>query len=323
MSVPNGLDLAARASTIESLALVDVGGDFSLTDVPEPRNLFGATVTTNFLQTFGAAPALGRDFVSEEQRAGQNDLVILTWALWQRTFKGDPAVVGRGVRINNRPVRVIGILPAEFRLGDIEVFRPLVVETERDRRAREFLPFVRLKRDVTRAQAEANLVAIEQQLQREYPAENDSLAIRVVPIEDRRAADARRPLSLLLTAAVFLLLIACVNVANLLLALGVAKRREYALRTALGCAASRLVVEVVVDCVVVFLVGGLLGVLLAAWSQDLLTAIASPYYGVAFQPRLDWRVLACSLALSTVIGVLSGLAPALQARRAELQDVLK
>ena len=323
MSVPNGLDLAARASTIESLALVDVGGDFSLTDVPEPRNLLGATVTTNFLQTFGAAPALGRDFVSEEQRAGQNDLVILTWTLWQRAFKGDPAVVGRGVRINNRPVRVIGILPAEFRLGDIEIFRPLVVETERDRRAREFLPFVRLKRDVTRAQAEANLVAIGQQLQREYPAENDSLAIRVVPIEDRRATDARRPLFLLLTAAVFLLLIACVNVANLLLALGVAKRREYALRTALGCAASRLVVEVVVDCVVVFLVGGLLGVLLAAWSQDLLTAIASPYYGVAFQPRLDWRVLACSLALSTVIGVLSGLAPALQARRAELQDVLK
>lgn len=324
MSVPNGLDLAARASTIESLALVDVGGDFSLTEVAEPRNLFGATVTRNFLSTFGVTPALGRDFVGEEEHLGQNEVVILTWALWQRMFQGERALVGRAVRINNRPVRVVGVLPSEFRLGDIEIFRPLVVETQRQLRGdREFLPFIRLKPDVTRAQAEANLAAIGRQLQREYPVENERLAIRVVPVEDRRATDARGPLSMLLTAALFLLLIACVNVANLLLARGLASRREYALRAALGCATSRLVAEVVVDCAVVFFAGGLLGVLVAYWSQDLLTAIASPYYGPAFRPRLDWRVLASSLTMATIAGVLSGLAPALQARRADLHEVLK
>jgi putative ABC transport system permease protein len=324
VSVPNGLDLQAQASTVEQITLLDIGGDFSLTDVTQPRNLFGAEVTTNFLGTLGVRPSIGRDFVGDEGMPGQHDVVILTAALWRRTFGGDPQIAGRLIRLNDRPVRVVGVTPPDFRFGDVEIFRPLLVESYRDKRGRhDNMAILRVKPQVTGAQAEANLKAIAQQLALQYPQENTGFKIQLKPLDDPRANRAQGPLSMLLTASLFVLLIVGVNVANLLLARGIARRREFALRTVLGSSAGRLVGQVVIECTLLFVAGGALGILLAYWSRGILATLAAPYFGPQFEPRLDWRVAACSMGLAVTAGMLCALAPALQARRARLQDVLK
>lgn len=325
VSVPNGLDLQAQASTtVEQMTLLDIGGDFSLTEVAQPRNLFGAEVTTNFLNTLGVRPSTGRDFISDEGTPGRHDVVILTSALWRRTFGGDPRIAGRLIRLNDRPVRVVGVTPPDFRFGDVEIFRPLVVDSFRDKRGRrDNMAILRVKPQVSQAQAEAHLNAIAQQLVLRYPQENAGLEIRLTSVEDSRANRAQGPLSMLLTAALFVLLIVAVNVANLLLARGIARRREFALRTALGSSTGRLVGQVVIECTLLFAVGGALGILLAWWSGGILATMAAPYFGPQFEPRLDWRVAACSMGLAVTAGMLCALAPALQARRARLQDVLK
>lgn len=324
VSVPNGLDFQAQSSTTEQISLLEIGGDFSLTEVPQPRNLFGADVTPNFLTLLGVRPSIGRDFVSDEGTLGRHEVVILTSALWRRTFGSDPQVAGRLIRLNDRPVRVVGVTPPDFRFGDVEIFRPLLMESFRDKRGRhDTMAIVRVKPQVTQAQAEANLNAIAQQLELQYPQENTGLKVRLAPLEDRRASRAQGPLSMLLTAALFVLLIVGVNVANLMLARGIARRGEFALRTALGSSTGQLVGQVVIECTLLFATGGALGILLAWWSRDVLATLAAPYLGPQFEPRLDWRVAACSMGLAVVAGLLCALAPALQARYARLQDVLK
>jgi putative ABC transport system permease protein len=324
LSVPNALDLRKHVPALEHLALADIGGDFSLTGVSQPRNLFGAAVTADFFKTLGVAPARGRDFIADEELEGRHDVAILTSGLWRRAFDGDPSIVGRVVRLNDRPVRVIGVMPPDFRFGDVEIFRPLVIASFHDRRGRhEHMAVARLKADVTVAQANGSAKALAAQLAREYPRENAGLEFSLQPLDDGVAKRTRGPLLMLLTAAVLVFLIVSVNVASLLLARGVSRRREFAVRTALGGGSGRLTGQLAIECTLLFMAAALLGLLAAFASRGVLMTMAAPYFGPLFEPRLDWRVIACGVSLAAIAGLLCALAPALQARRAGVYDVLK
>jgi len=303
----------------------------------EPEHLNGAAVTASYLGTLGVKPVLGRLFADDEDRAGGPAVALVSHELWQRRFSGDRGVIGRTLDLDGRPHVVVGVLPAGFDVPySAEVWVPMQVSFDAlplaDRAATAHDLVARLRPGVRLDQADAELKRLARRLEVEHPQIRRGWSYGIVPLRQQLLADldgrAKRSLGVLGVAVGFVLLICCANVASLLLARGLAREGEIAIRRSLGAARGRLVRQLLTESLLLAFLGGAAGVLLAYWTGPALAALSpiqpSGLGAYLTDFRIDGRVLSFSLAVTVVSGALSGLLPALKvARSAQLISVLK
>lgn len=280
----------------------------------EPRRLFVAALSVDVLHALGVRPLLGREFSAEDDRPGASGRVILSYRIWQQRFAGDASVVGEKMILDGAPYTVIGIMPREFAfpVSDVDVWRPIALpDTAYEDRADNYVTGLgRLKPGVTIERATAELNAIAAQLEREFPKENERTGATVVRLDDQLPRQSRLLLWGLCGAALCVLLIACANLANLLLARALERRRELAVRTAIGAGRERLVRQTVTETLLLSLAGGILGIALAYAGLPLMLRLAPNNLPTAQTPALDGRVLAFAAALTLATGLAFGAWPA-------------
>jgi putative ABC transport system permease protein len=304
----------------------------TISGIEEPEQVWGSLVTPGLLPLLGAHPALGRLFSPEEETPGSAPVVILSHGVWQRLYGGDPEIIGKAVTLNGNPLTVIGVMGQDFEFPPqfrneayqsprIDLWIPAAMSPNQlPRTAHLFMVVARLKEGVTAAQAQTEMSLIAQRIEQEHPANKD-YGVRVVPLHRQFAGDMQMALLILLGAVGFVLLVACTNVANLLLARAAARQKEIALRTALGATRRRIVYQLLTENIVLGLAGGIAGLLLALWGVELLKT-TNP------DPRLtsivlDVKVLAFTLACSVLAAVVFGLAPSIQTSRVDMNETLK
>ncbi|MGA2736565.1 MAG: ABC transporter permease [Bryobacteraceae bacterium] len=301
----------------------DTGGDAG-----EPEKLQSASVTQNLFSVLGAKPALGRVFRPEEDRPGRPHVVLIGYGLWRRRFAGDPGIVGRAIVLNGEKYTVVGVMPAGFAhpSTSADIWTPMALTPDQlADRGNHYLEVVaRLRPGVTLAQANAGLQVLCKRLARAYPDTNAGIRrFFAEPLQDTYTQGARTGLIVLMAAVSFILLIACANIANLLLARATGRQREIAVRTALGAARSRIVRQILTESALLAAGGGLLGILLADWCFNFLKNLIPVDLSRSVSLSLDPGVLAFAVAISLASSFLFGMAPALQVSRIELNGVLK
>jgi putative ABC transport system permease protein len=292
-----------------------------------PERLETALVSPSAFELLGVRAALGRTFLSEEAEPGRDRVALLGYGFWQRRFGGDPGILGKKAIVDGNSLTIVGVMPSGFRLLDTpsELWMPYTLDAKElsQRGFRTLRVIGRLKPGVSPDQASAEMRSIAGRVEQQYPDTNAGYSTKVVALRDQLVGDIGPTLWTLLGAVVFVLLIACANVASLLLARGGSRDKEIVLRMALGANPARLLRQLLTESVLLALAGGLLGLALAAWSISVLAR-----FGPANLPRLeeiniDWRVLAFTLTVSLATGILFGLAPALLTVRSDLNSVLK
>jgi putative ABC transport system permease protein len=323
-SYPNFVDWRDRNKTFQGMAGM-TSSNVHLTGAGEPEEISAAIVSISFFQVMGVGPALGRGFTPEEERPGSDRVVILSHALWQRRFGGDPGILNKTISLSGITNTVVGIMPPGFQFPEnTDMWRPLAPnDGMRSARFGFFLPVVgRLKPGVTRAQAQADLDVIANQIEQQFP-DMAGYGVNVVPVLEQTVGAIRRTLVILFLAVILVLLIACANVANLLLARASGRRREVALRAALGAGRWRIVRQLLTENMLLAALGGALGVLLAWWGLRLLVDLSPANIPRLENIRLDGHVLWFTLGLSLLTGLIFGLAPALQTTQLKLSETLK
>ena len=299
----------------------------NLTGDGEPERLTSAVVTGNYFQALGVQPAFGRTFVLDNEKPGNDQVAVLSYGLWQRRFGGDPNILDKTVVLDGKTCAVIGVMSKEFNFPQAtELWLPMNFDTERgmkQRKAHFLRPIGRLKPGVTIAQAKADTDAIAQRLEQAYPDTNNGWNLRLVSLRDQLVGNTKPTLFILLGAVGFVLLIACANVANLLLVRAAARNKEIALRTALGASRLRIVRQMITESVLLALIGGAIGTVLAAWGISLLVTLSADNLPPTANVRIDATVLAFTLVVSLFTGLLFGLAPALRTMKVNLSDSLK
>jgi len=322
-SLPDFLDWRAQTPSLASLSAL-ANTRFTLTGTGEPEMIRGAFVTANFFQTLGVDPLRGRTFAVGEDTRAAAQVAVLGEGLWRRRFGGDPAVLGRSIRLNGMPYTVIGIVPATARIqGPVDAWTTLATDTTLNRRS-DFLQVVgRLKLGASLARVQGEMATVARRLAERYPETNTNWSVDVAPLREAMVGPVRTALLLFMVAVGLVLLIACANVANLMLARAATREHEIVIRTALGASRSRLLRQLLTESVLLAVMGGGLGVLLAAWAVQGLSSLAPGTLPRADEIGLDGRVLAFALALSVATGLLFGLAPAAQLARRTLSGGLR
>ncbi|HKP12274.1 MAG TPA: ABC transporter permease, partial [Blastocatellia bacterium] len=337
VSYLNFADWQNRNSSFEAMAVAG-STEAAMVGAGEPVRARGAIVSADFFSVLGVAPQFGRAFAPEDDRAGAAggaNALMLTHGCWQRLFNGDPQVVGRRVTLDEEDYTVIGVTPAGIfpvQAEPIDFWVTVAVNGDAVKAgsanaSRGYRPYAgvvaRLKPGVSLAQARAEMEGVARALQAQYPESNKKSEVRVTPLRELFVSEARLLLLLLLGVVAFVLLIACVNVANLLLARATVRSREIAIRAALGASRRQIVRQLLSESLLLGLAGGVFGLLLSLWAVDGLVALLP-----ADVPRLaglapDWRVLLFTFAASLLTGALCGLAPALSASKTDLIDAIK
>jgi len=328
MSVPDVVDLRDRSRTLESVGIIRVQS-VNLTGTGEPDRLVGNFVSAATLEILGARVAMGRTFTRAETEIGTGQQVaVVSSASWKTRFGGDSAMLGRTLLLNGRPHTVIGVTSAEYQdpYPGVDVYLPITSAPNAawfSRGNTTVWAVGRLKPGVTLEAAQRDLTSITTQLTAEYPTTNAGIGVAVSALQANLTGNVKAPLLIVLASVAVVLLIACANVANLLLARAAARRREMALRSALGAGRSRLVRQLLTESLVLFAAGGITGVLVAQWATRVLVAAAPGGLPVYREVGMDLRVLAFTVAVTVVAGLLFGAAPAVHAARLDLNEALK
>ncbi|HEY7284359.1 MAG TPA: ABC transporter permease [Vicinamibacterales bacterium] len=321
-----------RATSFEDLAgFVDTRTN--LTGSGNPEELTIQNATAGFFSILGVSPMIGRAFSDAESSDRDAAVVVLSYALWQRRFGGDPALVGKTIQLNGRANTVVGVLPPDVRFlmksnslvgKPIDLWAPWVLpEGARDARGRYMSVVARLRAGVTIEKARAEMGAISASMATELPEIDTGWTSRVISIRDELSGDIRPALLMLAGAVAFVLLIACANVANLLLARGAARQREISIRAALGAARGRVIRQLLTEALLLGLLGGLAGLVVAQWSLDAMLALSPVDLGLFGPVKLDYTVLAFTAAVSLATAVICGFAPAIESGRADVQEALR
>jgi putative ABC transport system permease protein len=328
ISYPNFKDWRERNRVFEGLAATQFDS-YNLTGGDEPERLQGRNVSYNFFDVLGVVPAVGRSFRADEDRAGAPRVAVLSHGLWQRRFGGDRKIVGKAIALNGESYTVVGVLPQDYRFGtQTDVFVPVgLKEDDETVRERDNHPGIyavaRLKDGVTFGQAQEEMKGIATRLAEEYPKENAGNSVTLTPLSEYFVGDIRASLLMLLAAVGFVLLIACANVANLLLARAASRSREIAVRKALGASRFRIVRQLLTESVMLAIAGGTVGLLLAMWGVDVLRRASLDLLPTTAEIGLDRTVLLFTFGISILTGLLFGLAPALSASKTDLSESLK
>ena len=331
VSYPDYLDWKRAAKSIQSFAAYS-GDAFTIAATGEPKNTFAAQVTPSFFSTLGVKPALGRDFLVDEMRSDGPHVTILTDGFWRTEFGADPNVIGRIIRIDGKPATIVGVLPRDFEFApgrSAPVWVPIHQTGDPiTRRSLRWLSvFGRLAPGVTPEQARAEMQSISTRLSREYPKENSSVYFVMESLNEQVVGKVRPILLILLGAVGFVLLITCANVANLVMTRSIGRRKEFAVRSALGASRGSLLTQLLTESLLLSFVGASVGLVGAQWGVDLLIAAipesllrSTPYLRNA---GINVPVLVFLCGVTVLTGILFGLAPGLHASRTSLNDVLK
>jgi len=337
VSAPNIWDFKRQAKSFAGMAIFDSAGrGYNLSPTgtkQEAEQVSGLRVSADFFPTLGVKPLLGRTFLPEEETLGRDREVVLSYGLWKNRYNGDPALVGKTIKIDGEDFTLVGVMPREFQWqfwsGPRQLWVPVgYTKTDFGRGDNSFICIARLKPGVTMAQAKAEMEAIASGVRQQYPKEDANMGATVTPLGEFGMENLKATLLVLLAAVGFVLLIACVNVANLMLARGAARQKEFAIRRALGAAGSRIALQMLTESLLLSLLGGAAGLLLAIWSNQALFHVFQldkmhlPLRAVN-SLSVDGRVFVFTLLVSWLTGVLFGLAPAVSAIRGEVSDPLK
>jgi putative ABC transport system permease protein len=334
ISAPDYWDYKSQVNSFEGIAIFDSGGrGYNLSAMGvEPEQVPGLRVSASFFPLLGVKPMLGRAFLAEEDMPGKAREVILSYGLWKRRYGADAAIVGQTIKVDGDDFTVVGVMPRgfgwQFFGGPRQLWVPLgYTKTDYGRGNNSFLAIARLKPDVTIAQARSEFGAVATRIAKQYPNNEAGVGGTLDSLGDYGLEGLRRIMLALLTAVGFVLLIACVNVANLMLARGASRQKEFAIRRALGAPGWRIARQMLTESVLLAVLGGAAGVLLALWSSRLLFEVLGPDIQLPMRPvdsiPLDGHVLVFALLLSCLTGVIFGPVPALSALRNGVNEPLK
>jgi putative ABC transport system permease protein len=323
VSVPNFEDWKNQNTVFAGISAYQFTS-FNLANNETPQRVPGIRVSANYFDVLGVKPALGRTFVSGEDVAGSQQVVVLADDLWRRNFAADPNIVNRTIPVNGQQYTVIGVMPREMSslYRTVQMWSPLVFpEPDRlNRNDHKYLVIGRIKPGVTLAQAREQMNGIAQRLEEQF---KNGRGIRLTQIEELWVANIRSPLLMMMVAVGFVLLIACTNVANLLLARATVRRREISIRVALGAGRARLIQQFLTEGLLLSVIGGALGMALAWWLMNVLGKLAFPFLPRSQEIRIEGRVLLFTLGVSVLTSIVFGLIPSLQAGKTDVQETLK
>jgi putative ABC transport system permease protein len=324
VSYPNFVDWRQQNHSFEDIAIYQEGS-YSLVGAGDPEQIPGARISQGLFETLGVPPKLGRSFTAEEDRPETNNTVLISDSLWQRRFGSAETVIGQSLTVNGKARTIIGVMPAGFKFPErAELWVPMALnETLFKRTDHGLSSIARLRPNVTLAQAQAEMNNIARRIEAQNPVTNEGLGVNVFSLRDRLVGDYRYALLILLGVVAFVLLIACANVANLLLARSSARHKEFALRAALGASRARIIRQLLTESALLSLLGAMLGVLMAVWGRNLLLAAIPADMPFWMKFDLDLRVLAFTFAISLLTGLIFGIAPALQGAKPNLNEALK
>ncbi len=332
-SYPNFADWRDQSHSFEHMASYH-NSDFILTGRGASTRVQGAVVNADLFPLLGASPVIGRGFLPSEDNPGDTGrVVVLSQQLFQQRFNSDPNIMNQSMVLDGKSYTIVGVMPAAFQFpiqnDPVELWTTVAVDREgeepitQERGAHYMNVIARLKPGVPREQAQAEMTAISARLEQQYPDKDLHKSTRLEPTLEALVGDVRPALLILLGAVGFVLLIACANVANLLLARAMTRHKEMAIRSALGASRMRVIRQLLTESVILSLAGGTLGLVLAVWWSDLLIALGKQNIPRALQVGLDWRVLGFTLLVSVLTGVVFGLVPAIHSSKTELTESLK
>src|SRR5215210_4045530 len=331
VSATDVADWRSQNTVFEEIATYsDWGATFSGAG-GEPERIPAIQVGDGFFKIMKGQPLLGRVFLPEEQEDGKDFVIVLSHGLWQRRFGGNPGVVGSKVSLSGRPYTIVGVMPADFHSlpsnlieHQAEYYRPVAEKyDDKERGARHLRAIARLKPGATLEQAQSELSVIASRVEQAHPADNKGYGVRLITLSEDTVGGLRPTLLALLGVVLFVLLIACANVGNLLLTRTTARRKEIAIRAALGAGRARLIQQLLTESVLLALIGGGAGLVLALWGTSFVESLGAQVSPLLSGIKIDGRVLGFTTVISILAGVFFGLAPALRISNPELSNSLK